>query len=88
MLEQTSNLARVVTADSNNAFVTRNEKGHLAGICVDLWQKISEDLNLTTTTELVSWPVMYKRFQANQTDVILQRISEGQLRRANISESE
>ena len=73
--------ARAVSYDSSNDFVfRRHTDSMLTGICVDLWNETARRLNLTYSLEMVDqWPDMFKNFNENRSDIIVQRMDESQL---------
>ena len=79
--------ARVVTTLTNGKYVFHHPKTHLlSGVCVDLWKKIVFDLNLTYTVDVVdSWWEMHPHFAANKSDVIMERMDDGQMELFNIT---
>ena len=76
---------RVVTFDSNDQYV-RNRSNVSAGICVDLWLRTVYDLGLKYTEEVVTdWCELFEYLRDNKTDVIMQRVDEGQMEFWNVS---
>ena len=79
--------ARIVTTITKTKFVFQHPKtSTLAGICVDLWRKIASELNLTYTVDIVdSWWQMHPHFAQNKSDVIMERMDDGQMELFNIT---
>ena len=79
--------ARLVTALGHSMFVMRHPKtGNLTGICVNLWEKIATDLNLTYSMDVVDeyW-LMFPHFAANKSDVMMERVDDSQMILNNIT---
>ena len=77
-------------------FVTNNTNlfyeqsgGQLKGICLDLWEKVAFELNLTYDLELAnSWEEMFVEFELNKTHVIMQHVDDAQMIINNVSKDE
>ena len=81
-------VTRAVTMVSDNQMVRQDiDSPSLSGICIDLWIRSAEMLDLKYSLEVVDlWPKMLQAFKENKTDVVLQRMDAGQLQKENISE--
>ena len=78
-------VARLVTFDSGDDYISRWSNVTL-GICADIWFKIASDLDLTFTIDVVErWICMFEYLNNNKTDVILQRVEEGQMFYRNVT---
>ena len=79
--------ARVVTTVTKTNFVFQTTPGSvLSGICVDLWNETAKELNLTYSVDIVHrWKDMFNHFNLNKSDVIMERMNDGQMRLHNIS---
>ena len=81
-------VARVVTSIfANTKFVYRHpSKLELTGICADLWNQTASNLNLSSSVEIVhSWWDMFAHFNANKSDVIMERCDEAQMEHNNVT---
>ena len=81
-------MARVVTTNSNDRFVFKDLTDFsMKGICLDLWERTSRDLNITYSMEVAKdWLEMVDIFGDNQADIIVERMDDGLLQINNITE--
>ena len=76
-------MTRVVTFNSGDRFVSKDAVNtKWTGICVELWEQIASDLNLTYNVMEVQ---SYMDIFADQSDVIMQRTDEGLLASLNMT---
>ena len=81
-------MVRVITAEAGSDFIY-TENGELQGICWDLWKQLAKDLHVTFSTTIYSpdkWLQMFEDFKENKTDIIVQRLDDGQMQSRNITE--
>ena len=80
-------VARVVTYVTRNNFVFRRENDSvLSGICIDLWNRTAQLLNLSYTVDIVDTGLqLVTHFKENRSDIIVQRIDEGTMDLFNLS---
>ena len=72
-------VTRVVTFDTGDDCISRRSNVTV-GICADIWYKIASDLDLKFTIDIVDqWIHMLEYLNNNKTDVILQRVEEGNI---------
>ena len=83
-MESITRVLTAVSASSGDNYVYK-EGGILRGFCIDLWKQIAEDLNIDHTLEAVSWSKMLRGFRNKRADIIVQRIDDNRMGRANIS---
>ena len=75
-------MAQVVTFDSADICVqARNgDSNHLEGICVDIWRRLAEDLNINYTMITKSnWTQMMDHAKNEKSDVIIHAMNDGML---------
>ena len=74
-----------ITTNSEDDFVFKDD-GILRGICIDIWERIAYNLNVANFRPAVrSWDDMTATFRSQSADIIVQRMDDGRMRRANIS---
>ena len=81
-------ISRVVTFAGENHFLFKDEHSeNVRGICWDLWKRTANELNISYSLTLVEhWFEMFKTFEENKADIIIQRIDDEQMEDQNISE--
>ena len=77
-----------VTHNSNDDFVF-HENGVLRGICIDIWEHVAQDLKFSDfRPKALGWMEMMNEFKNKNADVIVERMDDSRLSRANISKEE
>ena len=83
-MESITRVLTAVSASSGDNYVYK-EGGILRGFCIDLWKEIAKDLNISYSLKAVSWGKMLRAFRNESADIIVQRIDDNRMGRANIS---
>ena len=81
-------IARVVTSQTRDDFVDLDANNNPVGICVKLWHQVAKDLQLKTQFQVVRWGEMYDKLRDKESDVIMQRVDEGQMQREGFHDDE
>ena len=77
---------RAVTSDSNDDYVYK-ENGILRGICIDLWEQIANNLSVTNyRPKEIHYRDLSKALGNNTADIVIQRMDQGRMERAQIPE--
>ena len=75
----------IVTVDTSDDYV-HSRFGVLEGICMDIWRRIANDLDLSYSLTIAdNWVQMFNIFRNGSADVIVQTIDVGMLMRQNCS---
>ena len=74
-------MARVVTSNGNDKFLHKDPTDFtMKGICIDLWERTSRELNISYTMEVAEdWEKMTTVFVNNQADIIVERMDQRQM---------
>ena len=81
-------MTRMATTITNDNYVFWDESDSvLRGICMDLWKRMSNELNISySMTTVDEWTDFYTLMEDNETDVIAHTMDETQFQVINIPE--